>query len=48
MLFPSREITTDASAKPAPMALDAGQLTDNGVTLTIPPESALLLQVRHQ
>ena len=48
MLFPSREITTDASAKPAPMAIDAGQLTDNGVTLTIPPESALLLQVRHQ
>jgi len=47
-LFPSRDNTSDASAKPAPVGLDAGQLTGGGVTLTIPPESALLLQVRHQ
>jgi hypothetical protein len=47
-LFPSRDATSDVSSKAAPVALDARQLTGGGFKLTIPPEGALLLHVRHQ
>jgi hypothetical protein len=47
-MFPSRDNIPGVGGKPAPVALEAGQLTGSGITLTIPPESALLLQMRHQ
>lgn len=45
-LIPSSNTSTNSSDKTAPHLLDPQQLTGGGVTLTIPPDSAVLLHVR--
>jgi hypothetical protein len=45
-LFPSSNTSTNVSDKAVPLPLDAQQLTGGGVTLTIPPDTAVLLHVR--
>ncbi len=45
-LLPSGNTSTNVSDKAASLALDAKQLAGDGVTLTIPPDSAVLLHVR--
>jgi hypothetical protein len=45
-LVPASNTSTNASDKAASLPLDAQQLTGGGVTLTIPPGSAVLLHVR--
>ena len=45
-LLPSSNTSTNLSDKTTPHPLDAKQLTGGGVTLTIPPDSAVLLHVR--
>ena len=45
-LFPPRPASTNVADQAASLALDARQLTGDGLTLTIPPESAVLLHVR--
>jgi hypothetical protein len=45
-LLPPSIASTNLTDKATPVALDAKQLTGEGVTLTIPPESAVLLHVR--
>jgi hypothetical protein len=45
-LLPSSNTSTNTSGKTAPLPLDAQQLTSGGVTLTIPPDTAVLLHVR--
>jgi hypothetical protein len=45
-LYPRSNTSTNLSAKPAPHPLDAKQLTGAGVTLTVPPDGAVLLHVR--
>ena len=45
-LLPSSNTSTNVSDKAAPLPLDAQQLTGGGVTLTIPPDTAVLLHVR--
>ncbi|MCX6926448.1 MAG: DUF6259 domain-containing protein [Verrucomicrobia bacterium] len=46
MLIPSSNISTNVSNKPAPVSLDARKLTGSGVTLSIPPDTAVLFHVR--
>lgn len=45
-LLPASNTSTNASDKATPLSLDAQQLTGGGVTVTIPPDSAVLLHVR--
>jgi hypothetical protein len=45
-LLPTGNTSTNASDKAASLTLDARQLTGGGVTVTIPPDSAVLLRVR--
>ena len=45
-LLPSSNTSTNVSDKAAPLPLDARQLTGDGVTVTIPPDTAVLLHVR--
>jgi hypothetical protein len=45
-LLPSSNTSADVTGKNASSALDAQQLTGGGVTLTIPPDTAVLLHVR--
>ena len=45
-LLPAANTSTNASDKATPLTLDARQLTGAGVTMTIPPDSAVLLRVR--
>ncbi|MGO8926650.1 MAG: hypothetical protein ACLQU3_07170 [Limisphaerales bacterium] len=45
-LLPSSNASTNSSDKAVPHPLNAQQLTGGGVTLTIPPDSAVLLHVR--
>ena len=45
-LLPSSNTSTNATSPTEPLPLDARQLTGGGVTLTIPPDTAVLLQVR--
>jgi hypothetical protein len=45
-LIPSSSASKNASEQPKPAALDAQQLTRGGITVTIPPDTALLLHVR--
>jgi Domain of unknown function (DUF6259) len=46
MLFHPLPAFTNVTDQAAPLALDARQLTGDGLTLSIPPESAVLLHVR--
>jgi hypothetical protein len=46
LLLPSGNTSSNMSDKAAPHSLDAQQLTGSGVTLTIPPDGAVLLHVR--
>jgi hypothetical protein len=45
-LLPAGNTNTNASDKATPLTLDARQLTGGGVTVTIPPDTAVLLHVR--
>ena len=45
-LLSSSNISPNVSDKGAPLPLDAQQLTGRGVTLTLPPDTAVLLHVR--
>jgi len=45
-LFPCSNTSTNVSDKATPLPLDPRQLTGGGVTLTIPPDTAVLLHVR--
>jgi hypothetical protein len=45
-LLPSSSASTNLGDSPAPIPLDAQQLTGAGLTLTIPPDSAILVHVR--
>jgi hypothetical protein len=45
-LLPSSNTSTNTNGKAAPYSLDAQQLTGGGMTLTIPPDGAVLLHVR--
>ena len=45
-LLPSSNTSSNVGDKVVPLPLDAQQLTGGGVTLTIPPDTAVLLHVR--
>ena len=45
-MLPSGQTTPKAGEKSAPVLLDVRQLTSDGITLTIPPDSAVLVHVR--
>lgn len=45
-LFPSANTSTNANDKLTPLSVDARQLTGDGLTLTLPPDAAVLLRVR--